>query len=336
MGDKTDQEYNFNTNDLLIYINKNKQPLFIITVAAFVISTVVSLLLTPQYKSTAIIFPTATTSISNSLLSLNLPKKEILNFGKEEEVEQMLQVLQSDEIENRIVRKYDLMRHYKITSRYPRTALDEEYKDNITFIRTPYLSIEIEVYDRDPQTAADIANDIAALVDTTINNMLKERAQKAFMLVEKEYFSLKARKQALEDSLKRIQQKGISHYEYQSQALNEALGKAIADGKTNGAEQIDKRLKILAEYGAAYVSIRDLLEKETEKQANLESKFSEAKVDAEQNLPHKFVVNKAIKAEKSSYPIEWLIICISTVSAFLLGFLILILFDKVKKKRSLN
>lgn len=333
MEDISEKPFDFNIQFLLKYIQKHKKPLLLITIASFFVFTALSLLITPQYKSSAIIFPSATTSISNSLFGTNLAKKEILNFGKEEEVEQMLQVLQSDEIKSRIIKKYDLMNHYNITnSIYPRTKLDNEYLENINFIRTPYFSIEIEVFDKDPQFAANIANDIALLVDTTINDMLRDRATKAFKLVEKEYLLLLAHKKRLQDSLKIIQGKGVYHYEYQTQALNEALGKALAEGKTNGAEQIEKKLKILAEYGGEYVSIRDLLERETEKLSILESKYSEAKVDVDQNLPHKFIVTRAIKSEKKSYPIEWLIILLGTMSTFTLGLFALILIDRLKKK----
>ncbi len=333
MEENTDKNFDFNTQYLLQYIIKHRNPLFIVIVASFVISSVVTLIMPPEFKSTAIIFPTASTSISNSLLGINLPKKEILSFGKEEEVEQMLQVLQSDEIKSRIVKKYNLMQHYGIgNSRYPQTRLDNKYKENINFIRTQYFSIEIEVYDKDPHIAANISNDIAAYIDTTINNMLRERAMKAFKLVENEYLSLLKYKKDLEDSLKRIQEKGIYHYEYQSQALNEALGKALADGKMKGAELIEAKLKILAQYGGAYISVRDLLERETEKLSILESKFAEAKIDVNQDLPHKFVVSKAVIAEKKTYPVEWLIILLSVMFSFTIGVFTLIVLDRLKKK----
>lgn len=333
MEDNTDKNFDFNTQNLLQYITQNRKPLFIITAASLLISFIVTLLLPPEYKSTSVIFPTASTSISNSLLGINLPKKEILNFGKEEEVEQMLQVLKSDEIKSRIVKKYNLMEHYGVrNSMYPQTKLDQEYNENINFIRTPYFSVEIEVFDRDPVIAANIANDIVLFVDTTINLMLRERATKAFQLVEKEYHSLLNHKKTLEDTLKSIQEKGVYHYEYQSQALSEALGKALADGKMHGAELIENKLKILAQYGGQYISIRDLLERETEKLSILESKFAEAKVDVTQNLPHKFVVSKAVVAERKTYPIEWLIIMLSVLFSFTFGVFTLIFLDRLKKK----
>jgi capsular polysaccharide biosynthesis protein len=51
----------------------------------------------------------------------------------------------------------------------------QEYESNITFKRTEYMAVKISVLDKDPQLAADIANTIAALLDSVKNDMQKER-----------------------------------------------------------------------------------------------------------------------------------------------------------------
>jgi hypothetical protein len=53
-------------------------------------------------------------------------------------------------------------------------------------------------------------------------------------------------------------------------------------------------------------------------------------VDAEQNLPQKFIVSNAYKAEKKSYPIRWLIVVISTLGALFLTILIIITFEQIE------
>jgi uncharacterized protein involved in exopolysaccharide biosynthesis len=64
----------------------------------------------------------------------------------------------------------------------------------------------------------------------------------------------------------------------------------------------------------------------------LKSKYAEAALDASQQLPKKFVINKAIKAEKKSYPVRWLIVVASTFSAFILTLLGLIFYDSVIRR----
>ena len=105
-----------------------------------------------------------------------------MSFGEDEEAERMLQILHSNQIKEHIVNKFDLMKHYEIDIHkpFPYTRLENKYKSNIKFRRTEFMSIEINVLDTDPQMAADIANEIAAFIDSTIHNMQKERALEAF------------------------------------------------------------------------------------------------------------------------------------------------------------
>ena len=324
----------FDSTSLVNYINKKKKHLIIITIIAFVISTIVSFLIHPKYQSSVILFPASSSSISHQLLTQNVTEKNILNFGEEEEVEQLIQILNSDEIRNKIITKYNLMDHYNINpnSKYPKTELYNKFTDNISFIRTEYMSVRIEVLDKDPQMAADIANDIASLIDTTMNRMQKERAHKAFSIVEGEYLALKNQIEQLEDSLNQLRELGINDYESQAEVFNTAYVKAIASGNKNEIKFLDEKLKILSKYGGSYVSIRDYLLYEQKQLSEIKEKYAEAKVDAEQNLPHKYIVNYAYKAEKETYPIKWLIIVTSTIATFILALILLLVLETVKKK----
>ncbi len=328
-------KFNFDSPDLLTFIFKRKKPLIILTITAFLISAITAFfIINPKFKSTVVIFPTSSSSVSHELLTSNLYEKNILKFGEEEEVEQLLQILSSDDIRNKIINKYNLFKHYLIdkNSRYPNTNLNNKYKNNVKFTKTKYLSIEIDVLDEDPQMAADIANDIVIYLDTIINKMQKERAIQALKIVEKEYFFLKNHIKFLQDSMLQIRRLGIFDYESQSEVFNDAYATALASGRLVGIKNLEDKLAILAEYGGAYTSIRDLLEYEIKKLSILESKYQEAKVDSELDLPHKFVVNHAEKSERKAYPIRWVIISISTILTFIFSLLLLILFDLFKKK----
>jgi hypothetical protein len=69
----------------------------------------------PLYKSTVILYPATTNSISKALLSENAyDRSDPLAFGEEVEAEQLLQLLNSDLIRRRIIEKYKLMDHYEI------------------------------------------------------------------------------------------------------------------------------------------------------------------------------------------------------------------------------
>lgn len=326
----------FNTTNFLLFLLKWWKPLVIVGLVAIVASAGFSFLITPKFKSTVVLFPTSTNAVSKALLADNFgPKQDILEFGEEEQAEQMLQILNSNEIRSRVIKKFDLMNHYEIDpgSPYKMTDLINEYNDNINFRRTEYMAVEITVMDKDPQMAADMANTISDLLDTVKNKMQKERAIKAFKIVEEEYNSLRAEIKTMEDSLASLRKLGINDYETQAEAYNVQLAIALSKNNNAGVKAIEERLKVLGEYGGSYVSLRDQLEHEKKQLSAIKAKYDEAKVDAEENLPAKFVVDRAYKAEKKSYPVRWVIVLVSTLSAMLLTIMILVIIDGLRKKK---
>ena len=330
MQDNSTPNKEFNSSNLIALVLKWKKQLLIVALAALVISTVVAFLLKPQFKSTVILFPASSNSISKSLLSQNPQEKDdILKFGAEEEAEQLLQILNSDEIRDRICKKYDLLHHYKIDDdeEYKMTKLYDEYADNISFRRTELMSVKIEVLDVDPQVACNMANDISALLDSIKNKVQHERALMGLQIVQGEYLELKSEIKYIEDSLKVLRKMGINDYETQSQVFNEQYATAIAKGNNAGIKMLEDKLKILSEYGGSYLSLGNYVELLRTQLSLVKAKYQEAKVDAEKNLPAKFIINKAYKAEKKSYPIRWLIIAASIISSLLFALLFIIAFE---------
>ncbi|MBU2557332.1 MAG: hypothetical protein KJ578_06090 [Bacteroidetes bacterium] len=334
-----------NSFSLLKLVIDYKKPMLIVLAVTALLSFVFTspYFITPLYKSITILYPTSTNSISKILLSTNFQtSKDLLEFGEDEQTEQMLQVLNSNKIKDKIIEKYDLMSHYGIrpNEKYRNTKLYETYEDRIKFRRTEYTAVKITVLDKSPVMAANISNDIAELFDSTMNNMRKEVSRKAFKIVESEYLQLRAEVQQMEDSLNKLRKLGIHDYESQAEMMNQQLAIELAKNNRAGIQAIEERLKVLAEYGGDYVSIRDNLEHERKQLSQIKAKYEEAKVDATQNLPHKFVVSSAYEAERKSYPIRWLIAAIALTSTFVLMLLILAVIDRMNlwqpQKKSLN
>lgn len=332
---------------LMQVVYSYKKHLTIIGIIAILLSAIFSgsYFITPLFKSIVILYPTASNSISKVLLSDNFSNsKDILEFGEIEQTEQMLQVLNSNKIRDRIIGKYDLLDHYNIKpgSKYRMTRLHNEYESNFKFRRTEYMAVKITVYDKDPQLAADMANDVADLVDSTINHMQKKIAIKAFKIVELEYNKLKNEIKVNEDSLTILREFGVHDYESQSEMFNRQLAIEMAKGDSKSIGRLEKKLETLAKYGGPYVSLRDALEHDKKQLSQLKAKYGEAKVDATESLPHTFVINTAYKAEKKTYPIRWLIVLVSTFASLFLAVILFSLIDmfsgelgeSIKKKSS--
>jgi len=326
---------NFDSTNILLFLYKWRKPLFLVVVIALISSVIVSLMITDKYRSTVIMYPAATNAISQALLTQNRGsmQKGILDFGVDEETEQMLQILHSNRIRDRIIEEFDLESHYKISprSKYRLSKLHRRYEGNVSFKRTEFMAVRISVLDTDPYFAADIANRISDLLDSTKSQIQQERAKKAYEIVKAQYFKLVDEMQQMEDSLTKLRKLGINDYESQAEMLNQQMAREMASGNTQGMNKLQEKLDILAKYGGPYVALRDQLEFDREKLSLLKGKYEEAKTDAEEVLPTKFVVNSAFPAERKSYPIRWLIVLVTTVSAFLFAMIVILIIENIRE-----
>ncbi len=316
MDNKQQKSYNFSSVDLLIYIWNKRLILTSVGIIAAVAAIVISIMITPLFQSSVIMFPASSASISKELLVQNYSgRQSIHGFGEEEQAEQLLQILNSEPIRSRIIEKYSLMEHYEIDpdNKYPLTELYEQYKSNISFRLTEFMSVEISVMDSDPVISASIANDISDLVDTVYNSMKKERAREALHLVEREFKEAEKNLVELRDSLDRL-----------SGQLSSEINKS-GDPTTN-------LIKAISENGALYLSVINLVRNESLIVSELSLRYKEARLEAEQNLPYKFVVESAYPPEKKAYPNKSLIVIVSTLATLLFALIVLIVIDNIKSR----
>lgn len=293
METKNQNTYNYNSMDIIRFIFKNKWPILLITFVAAVAALIVSFQITPKYKSSVVLFPKTQVSVSNALTMSELINTDnhIMNFGDEEATEQLIQTLHSEKIRFEIFKKFDLMNHYEISGDFPQTKLHQTYRDNVKIKRTEFQAVRIEVLDTDPVIAAKIANEIARLLDETLNNMQKEVAQGILAVVQKEHDNLVSEINVLEQDLNKYKSK-----------------------------KTDSR----------YISLSEQLKYENKRLSDIKSKLTEARVNADQDLPRKFIVANAYPAEKKSYPVRWLICVVSTFSAFIFAILLMLFIDRYK------
>lgn len=314
------------------FLYKWRKTLLILGIAAAILSAIFSspLFITPLYRSSVVMYPASSNSVSKSLLNENAnAKQDILEFGEDQQTEQMLQILNSSRIRNKVISKFNLAEHYGIEKgKYQQTRLNSRYESYITFKRTEYMAVKISVLDKDPQMAADIANEIAALLDTVKNDMQKQRAMQGFKIVENEYLSLQAEVKQMEDSLTELRKLGVQDYETQAEMMNQQLAMEIAKGNTRGINALDAKLAILAKYGGPYVSLRDALEHEKKQLSYIKARYEEARIDATEDIPQKFVVEDAYKSERKAYPIIWIIMVLSVLGTLLAGMLVIFVVER--------
>ena len=67
--------------------------------------------------------------------------------------------------------------------------------------------------------------------------------------------------------------------------------------------------------------------------SNVKAKYEEAKIDATQSVPHKFIVSAATPAERHSYPVVWLAVVVALISSLLVALFVLVVMERIKLNR---
>lgn len=317
-----------------LFVRWRKQ-LLVLAIASIVISSAVSLMLTPKYQSTAIFYPTTNNSISNALLTdLNQRQKDPLEFGAEEEAEKALQILQSSQMTERLVRNYNLMEHYKIDpkSNLRKTKLANKIGSNFSFSRTRYLSIRVDVLDEDPAMAAKMANGVLDLYDSIKNEIQLEVAKPALQIIKRQLQAKENEIANIKTELQRLGREGVTNYEEQSRALNEEIYKARSAGKMDRVDQLIEQLKNLVEFGGQFTALTETLQLELDKLSDLKAKYERAEVDVNETLNNKFTVSGADIAEQRAYPVRKLIVLVSLICTIGFSAILFAVYEKIRKK----
>lgn len=291
----------------------------------------------PKYKAQHIFYPTKNNSVSNALLTeLNQRQQDPLEFGEEVEAEKALQIIQSGTLLGRLVRNFDLMKHYGIDPKkeqFPKYALDNKIKENFSFERTRYLSIKIEVLDEDPIMAAKLANGIAFLFDSIKTEVQNQIATPALDIVRRALEEKQRKIQNIKDDLRVLGTNGITNYEEQSRALAEEIYKAQSSGRTGQLQQLLDERKQLVANGGDFIALNELIKLESEKESNLISQFEKRQVDVGERLSHKFTVEEATVPEIKFWPKRSFVLLLSILSTFLTTAVVLITIELFTKKK---
>ena len=302
---------NFNNISLIQLILKWKWHILIITVIAAICGAVFSssVFITPLYKSEAIAYPA-----------------NISPYSDESETEQMLQIINSQSIADSIIEKYDLWSHYKIDRgyQYAKTYLMYEYHEKIKISKTPYEAVSIVVNDKDPVMACNIAKDILHFYDQKVAKLHREKVGEVVSMYERQLVLKQQDIDSLKQQLVELgTEYGISNYTGQAREVTRGYinGSAKAtELKHNlelyGPQAVDLETKIVAE-GNTYSSIKMDYEKEL--------RFFNSE------LTYSNIVTEPYPADKKSYPVRWVIVALSALSAFLLTLLVLFILENRKR-----
>ncbi len=323
----TPSSYQFNFLELIKFIIKWRKQLAIITISAAVVSYLITFALKPEYKSKAVFYPGTVNSISYALFySLKERAQDALAYGDEENVEQYMQLAKSSQLREKISADFNLMEHYGIDANDPKryAKLNKKFDKYVSVNRTPFNSVEVIVFDTDPELSARIAN--AVMYNTDSLKKLSQRivAQQAYNIVKQEYENKVAIIDSLSQMTRTLGSEGVYNVEEQSRGLAELIGKGTNNSFT------DKERKNLGQHVGDFVSLDEQIRFEAEQLTDLRKKYNQCKLDLDSKLSNIFVVDIAQPNYDKTYPMRLIIAILTAVAAFIFSIIGIVVMERIQ------
>jgi len=310
----------FKTKNILAILIRWKIHLAVIFVVAVLLAVFFSssIFITPLFKSYAVVYPS-----------------NILPYSDETETEQMMQMMQSKEIRDSIIKKFDLARHYKIDPdyRYYTSTLLWEYGKKVKITKTPYSAVSIEVWDKDPKIACDMANEIMNQYNFKVRSLQKEK----FWEVVVNYRTIvNMKKKELDSITQRTRELGTQYglLDFPSQTrevMRAYLGTGNSGMRSGEAYRLKKNLE---ERGGERELLSQLMVTEAKDYRTLKLDADRAMLDFNRNYTFVNVLNKPFVADKKSYPVRWVIVVVSALAALLLAVIVIGLLERHRASKA--
>ncbi len=306
--------------ELLSTIGKWRIHILITTIVAAFAAIIFSgpAFLTPKFKAECIAYPPATNSEKVLI-------EHFTGFGGEKEIDEYIQILKSGIVRDSIITNFGLMKHYEIDSskidRFFR--LYKIYDKNVLIDRTRYNSVSIEVYDTDPLTAAEIANEIVVVADRVKNAIIKKNFRSAYNSLELEYMKQIAELDSISNSITT----NFPEYNMGSADLRKRVYAEKLKDQIDVREAIDEARK---KRNPAAIEMLYKYESNLVKLNELQESVLQAGINLNSTIPPAYVITPAEVSFKKVYPIRWLIVVVTTVGVLLITSLMVVIISKIK------
>jgi hypothetical protein len=310
----------FNNTNLINLLLKWRIHLMVILAVALVLAVIFTgpYFITPKFKSVAVIYPA-----------------NVSPYSEESETEQMFQILQSQDIMDSVINKFDLSAHYKINKDYKfyKTAIYYEYSQNIKIEKTPYDAVRIDALDKDPVMASNIVESIIDFYNLKVRKMHNDKYSEVMDMYQK----LLAKKEHDIDSLKQALynlsvQSGLLGYDQSSEEIMRGYLRTVTSGAAGSINTAEvKRLKEnMEKAGGDLILLTESIKNEARAYTAFKVQYEDALRFYDAELTYCNVITHPYPADKKSYPVRWLIVAMTFILTFFFSIVIILLVENLR------
>lgn len=293
--------------------------LLIVIVIAAVVSAVISssLFITPKYKSVARLYP------------VNLAE-----YSEESESEQMLEFIGANDLKFKIIEAFDLATVYKINpnDRLFKTYILAEYDKNVSFKKTKFESIEVKVLDQDPQRASNMVDSIIVFFNRKIQHLHGEKYMEVYNIAKRDIALKYKTVDSIQNRLEMLR-KDYNLLDYNLQVESSTQGLMEASARNGNPKPARDMIENLKEKGGEFDWLQRRLHSNERVIDSLIMIRDFSYSSATKRITYSIVVESPFPADKKSYPIRWLIMFLSVISAFAVGLVTVVTIDYFRAEK---
>jgi len=335
------------------------------TIALAVVTTVICIFLPNWYKSTASILPPKQQDLfgsavgASSLLKGIAGGKALGGLGKTSSTYSYLAILKSRTSQVAVIEKFNLMTVYDIANNDMDKAV-KALQENVLAEAQDDDNIDIEVMDKDPQRAADMANYFVEILNATSIRFGTQEARSNREFIERRLDQCRADLAVAEDSLRSFQQKkeifissdvknsSVAAYAelYAAKAKKEieiaVLEKYVAadnpalQQSRDEQREIAKKVSTFPQAGLEGLRLyREVMMQEKILEFLLPI-YEQASIDEKKDVPTLLVLDKAAPATRKAKPQRMLIIVLVGVVVLALSIMLVFLFHRLEQLDGAN
>lgn len=311
----------FDNQRILELIWRRKFHFIIVGAIAIVLSAIFSgpAFITPKFKSTARIYPT-----------------NLWVLSEESETEQMLEIVNSKDIKLRMFDAFSLDEVYGVSREDPHylTYMFDIYNDNVRASKTEYETVEIRVMDHNPQRASDMCDSVIHFYNRKVREMHKAKDWEMVEIARKMLVKKNKELDTISTQLDEIRREyDIIDFHTQVPEVTRGYMNVLSAGRgsTGDAQRIKELYNNLSEKGTEAVWLQTQHRYLINSIDSLQTLYEVHLNEFEKDITYAHVVEYPMPADKKSYPVRWLIVAFSVVSAVFLALLVFLILDYRKK-----
>ncbi len=312
-------EHFFDNQRIFSSLWRWKIHLFVIVLIAIVASAIFSssFFIKPKFKSIGKIYP------------VNLAE-----YSEESESEQLLEFISGNDLKFRVIDAFNLAEVYKVNPQDPlyKTYILFEYDKNVSFKKTKFETIEIKVLDIDPQRASNMVDSIIVFFNQKIQRLHSEKYFEVYNIANRD---IKLKYKYIDSLQNRIalltHEYGLLDYRLQVESSTYGLMEASArNGNPKPAKEMIESLK---DKGGEFDWLQRRLRSHERVVDSLIIIRDFSYSHATKKITYCIIVEEPFPADKKSYPIRWLIVFLSVMSALAVGMLTVVTIDYFRAEK---